>query len=425
MNINRILASIQKEFLLLSRDRVGLLILFVMPLALVTIMALVQDAPFRDYQEIKVEVLLLDEDGQPLGAQVKKALDSTGMFRVTSSKISFTEAKEKVDAGEFQMSILIPDSTTECLQTGIQGYVSKTLESMGMERKPQPIQTSATGLISVYAKPGTKQGFLNALSGYLRQVIAQQESATLLSFFKKELGLKGGAEEMKGVISVNIASGETGKPHAKEMNSVQHNVPAWTMFGMFFIVISLAGSMVTERESGSYTRIKTMPGSYMEIVLSKLMAYLGVCMTQCLIMLLVGLFLLPLMGLDQLHIGSSYGVLAIVTIVSGLAATGYGVLVGTVFKTHQQASTFGSVSVVIMAALGGIWVPVYVMPEALQVLAGFSPLNWGLGAYQNVFLGDGNLSSVWQQVCKLFLFFVITMVFALFFDKKANKSQGL
>ena len=45
-------------------------------------------------------------------------------------------------------------------------------------------------------------------------------------------------------------------------NATQHNVPAWSMFAVFFIVVSLAGNMIRERETGCLNRLMTMPCSY-------------------------------------------------------------------------------------------------------------------------------------------------------------------
>jgi ABC-2 type transport system permease protein len=63
----------------------------------------------------------------------------------------------------------------------------------------------------------------------------------------------------------------------KVANSVQHNVPAWTIFAMFFIVIPLGGALLKEREDGSLLRLKLMPGSYLHIQLGKVLFYVIVC----------------------------------------------------------------------------------------------------------------------------------------------------
>jgi ABC-2 type transport system permease protein len=73
----------------------------------------------------------------------------------------------------------------------------------------------------------------------------------------------------------------------------------------------------------------------------------------------------------------------LVALAAALAATGYGIMVGTLARSHEQASMFGAVSIVIAAALGGIMVPTYVMRRYLQAVSAWSPLGWGLAAFQD------------------------------------------
>jgi ABC-2 type transport system permease protein len=187
---------------------------------------------------------------------------------------------------------------------------------------------------------------------------------------------------------------------------------------MFFIVISLAGSIIKERDDGSYTRILTMPGSYFTVMAGKITAYLLICLIQCTLMLMVGIFILPLLGLPTLVIGNNFPAIVLVASCCGLAATGYGVLIGTLFSTHQQSSTFGAVSLIILAALGGIWVPVYVMPETVRFLAEFSPLYWALSAFHKLFIGDGTLLNILSYALKLFFFFILTTGIAWIYNKR-------
>lgn len=270
--------------------------------------------------------------------------------------------------------------------------MNETLVSMGLvDSVGLNNDTSTTPLpVIVFFAPDIKKSFKNSVLSSIKQVASKVESQNLLNSFKKELGAKEDnaettpQQEFGDFISFKEESAVENPTTNLQLNSVQHNVPAWTIFGMFFIVITLAGSMIKEREDGSYLRIRTMPGSYMTVMAGKIMTYLMVCLVQCLLMLLVGIFILPALGLPTLSIGSNMAAIAFVAICCGLAATGYGVFVGTLFNTHQQSATFGAVSVE-GAALGGIWVPVYVMPDVIRVLAEISPLYWGLNAFQNLF----------------------------------------
>ncbi len=71
-------------------------------------------------------------------------------------------------------------------------------------------------------------------------------------------------------------------------NASQHNVPAWTIFAMFFIVISLGGSMVREKNSGSFIRLKTIPASYLYALFSKQLVYLMVTLLQAVVIFAIG-----------------------------------------------------------------------------------------------------------------------------------------
>ena len=408
----RLFATIKKELLILIRDRSGLAILFLMPMALVTIMALIQDAPFRDYQELRIPVLVINHDKGNLGKKIIDGLSDSKVFQVTQFTESEIAAKKKVAKNDYEIGISIPENATEQLNLRIQKFVSITLNEVGIvdTRAVKQILPAKDSTISVYFAPNIKKSFRNSVLSSIKQVSSKLETQSMLDNFKKALNqdednTQNSNQAIGDFINFKEEAVVENQYAILELNSVQHNVPAWTMFGMFFIVITLSGSIIKEREDGSYLRIKTMPGSYFTVMAGKIVTFLIICLIQCLLMLLVGIYLLPHLGLPQLIIGSSLIAITVVAISSGLAATGYGVLVGTLFNTHQQSSTFGAVSVVILAALGGIWVPVYVMPETIKFLAEFSPLFWGLSAFQNIFLSHGDVLSVQIYIYKLLLFF--------------------
>lgn len=419
----RLYATVVKEFLVLLRDRSGLAILFIMPVALVTLMALIQDSLFRDHVEMRIPALVINRDGGLLGEQVLKGLQQSDMFEVDLKDTSDAFAKHMTENGTYEIALVIPDKASEKLKKRVTYFVAVTMQSMGIT-DTIPAQKPEENFVEIYFRPGVKKSFRNLVMSSIQRVSNQLESQALIDAFREELN-SGDVnttevqEPFGDFISfrVNDAGGER---QARELNSVQHNVPAWTLFGMFFIVISLSGSLIREREEGSYLRILTMPGSYTTVLFGKIIAYLAVCMVQFVLMISVGLFLLPLFGLPQLIIGNQALAILLTALCSGLAATGFGVLSGTMFHTHQQASVFGAVSVVILAALGGIWIPIYVMPGLLSTLAEFSPLYWGLTAFQVIFIGEGGLAMISGYLFKLFLFFAITLLLSLLINNFRN-----
>ena len=202
--------------------------------------------------------------------------------------------------------------------------------------------------------------------------------------------------------------------HTKIPNPIQHNIPAWTLFGMFFIVVPLGGSLLRERQSGMLVRLLTLPMSCLTILTAKIVTYIFVCMAQFGLVLAVGKFLLPLLGAPEFEMGSSPTALIIIALSAAVAACGYGILLGTMARTYEQASTFGAVSVVIAAVLGGIMVPVFAMPSIMQKISLFFPLSWGINAFLDVFVRGGNLQTVLPDVTLLVLFFLVTTLIAWF-----------
>ncbi len=398
-----------------------------MPMAMITLMALIQDAPFRDYLEMKIPLLLVNNDKGNLGSTIDSGLNESKIFEITKLHLDNDVVKQKVKKGDYQIAIIIPEGASATLNSKVSNFVTTKLNEAGLSDSSAISKNDlATELnLEILFSPDTKKSFKASILSSLKQSTSKIETQTLIELFNKELKQNGsgnaGNEPMKDFVNFKeISTIETPK-EAMKLNSVQHNVPAWTIFGMFFIVISMSGSIIKERDEGSYTRILTMPGSYITVLTGKIVAYLLICMIQCVLMLMVGLYILPHLGLPQLIIGNNILAVAIVAVSAGLAATGYGILIGTIFKTHQQASTFGAVSVVILAALGGIWVPVFVMPEYLRMFAEFSPLYWGLSAFHKLFLNGGDVQSILPHVIKLLSFCFINLGMAFFYNKNHHK----
>jgi ABC-2 type transport system permease protein len=113
--------------------------------------------------------------------------------------------------------------------------------------------------------------------------------------------------------------------------------------------------------------------------------------------------------------------MSIVAFFAGLAAIGFGVLIGTIAKTHEQAAPFGATSVVILAAVGGLWFPVFAMPESMQMMARISPMNWGLEGFYDVLLRDVGLVSLLPNLLLLLIFFIINITIAVAYEKKTNQ----
>lgn len=422
----KILATIKKEALLLLRDPGGLALIFLMPLGLVIVMALIQDAPFRDYQESKLQVAFVDNDKDSLGYKIEKAFAETGNIYLQKAADS-ASARDQVRLGKYKAAVIVPVGASESLRKKNKQLIARIFANLGYPGPAVDSNELPATQIQVVFDPAIKVNFKQALSGSVEKVVANVQAEWIVDQIQNQLASPAVQQKRtkvdfsKAIYVEEQYASENGNENLT-LNSVQHNVPAWTMFAMFFILFPLAGNFIKEREEGSMLRLRLISGSQFPVIAGKFFFYFLVCLLQFALMIAVGIFIMPLLGLEQLQLGNnSVGILITAACVA-MAATGYGLLIAVFFRTPQQALAFGSISVVILAALGGVWVPVYVMPAVLQSISGLSPLNWGLEAFNNLFLRDAPTLTILPDLLKLVGFALVTLAISIFIHKSRTIS---
>ncbi len=426
--MHKLWASTYKEMLLLLRDLGGIAILFIMPILLLVVITLVQDSTFKTISDVAIPVLLVDKDGGEVSKNILENLSESNSFEILL-KDSEEEAKEAVFTGKYQLAIVIPENLSNSLQKKVDQNVEGILSRFGLEEDSisKSKETIPQKEVRLYFDPATQHSFKSSVKNGIDKMISKIESQSIYRAFQLELGeddnLDGADAEPIFDTESFIAFKEilpTKNNREIIPNSAQHNVPAWTLFAIFFIIVPLAINLVKEKNQGTFVRLRTQPVSYATVLGGKTLVYLVVCLIQFSLMLLVGLLLFPLMGLPKIDISGKLPVLYLVAFFSGLAAIGLGLLLGTIAKTQEQAAPFGSILIVILAAIGGVWVPVFVMPEFMQLLSKISPMNWGLEAFYDVFLRNVGIAQILPEILLLLLFFLTTVIISIIYNQRKH-----
>jgi ABC-2 type transport system permease protein len=407
--MSKLWALIVADARVLLRDRAGLAMLYLMPTALVVVVTLVQDSTLRAVKGPDLSVVLINRDHGPLGAAFSAALRKAGALPpegpTDRGMADEAAARDAVRRGVYRALVVVPTNASQRLAAFRDGTW------------PPPRQ--ATNAAARAAAPGARvvldPAMMERTRALVLHALARAVAASEMRIVLEGIaGVSGGGDAAFtpntefGGFFVDLSTEEAAGPAARIAlaTSTQQNVPAWALFAMFFLVVPLAGQMVAERQSGLQRRVLAAPVGFAAVLVSKVTVYLVVCLTQFAGMMAIGFYLLPLAGAEPLRIGGAPGAMALMATAAALAATGYGVAVGTAARTQQQVSTFGAVGVVIAAAVGGIMVPVFVMPPALAAASRFSPLGWGLEGFLELFVRGGGLADVWDNALPLLAFFL-------------------
>ena len=428
--MHKLIVSAYKEVLLLLRDWGGLAILFFMPSVLIITITLIQESTFKAVGESVLPIVLVDEDQGEIGKLVTKNLSATPNLRLVTEAdgvpIDEQHAQALVSTGTYQIALVIPKGISDELNDKVNHNVDKILGEFALTEEDDSDRATndshekewKTKEVNIYFDPAAGQTFRNGVKSSIERMLSKVEVQKIYDVFIDQMELKEDPRLLNDeIISFHEIIAQKGEDGIIP-NAVQHNVPAWILFGIFFIVVPLGINLVKEKNLGTYIRLRTSPVSYAVILGGKILTYIVICLIQFTLMLLIAKYIFPLIGLIEFDPGSQLPLMILIAFVAGLAAIGLGILIGTIADTQEQSAPFGAILVIILAALGGVWVPTFIMPAIMQKISAFSPMNWGISAFYDVILRNGTVADIAQPLGYLLIFFVVTLVAALIYDKR-------
>lgn len=413
--------AIKKEFRILMYDKAGLAVMFGMPLLLVYVITIIQDSAFKIVNENSISILIVNKDKGAEGQKLVDLMESSGLFEL-SQKDSVRNVKLTMQKEDYLTSLVIADNFTEKLTEKARLVSSTMMTELGLEEPtnlPKKIKLPA---LDFYHDPVLQENYCFSIMSMIDAFLKSIEGELFINQMCQQLELTESPQQLKDAMIDNRVPinrmPATISDSTKLPNSTQHNVPAWTIFAMFFMVVSLGNNIVKERLNGSFIRLKTMPTSFTLVLGAKMLLYLAAAVAQVALVFSSAILTFPLLGLPELTLPSNHLGFVLIVLLSGLAAVSYAMLVGTMARTQEQAHGFGSMSIVILAAIGGIWVPSFVMPDYMQTISLISPLNWCLEGFYVLFLKGGSWAALQTVVFGLSTFIMVCLGIAFLKLKK-------
>lgn len=390
------LAAIIKEFKLVFRDLHSVLVLFVMPAVFIIIMSLALQEQFTEESDFSLTIYYSNSEPSEYSDKFIALLSANKNFNfIKTSPTSNSNAIIKVLGSNSKAFLSIPENLFDHFQSNLEG-----VEPINLWFSPS-IDVRTRLLIESAAHEALAKTKLHFM--YTPQMSTQEKSQAFIA-----------AESIHSNYLYD-KNNPTQKP-----TSVQQNVPAWLIFSMFFVVIPISTTLITEKQQGTLTRLRTMNISMGLFLAAKTLPYLVINQVQLIIMLLLGIYIVPLLGGDSLVVGNHYFALAFISLAVGISAVGYALLVAVVAKTTEQATSIGGVGNILLGAIGGIMVPKFVMPDYLQTFTMISPMSWGLDGFLDIFLYGSGVTAIMPEVTMLLVFGIILSALALaIFNKQS------
>jgi ABC-2 type transport system permease protein len=343
MNVVRnSLRMARKDLKVLFKDRGQLAVIFVMPLLFSLIFGGIYAMAAPDSEgpsgepKLVIRAYVVNEDQGPYGAQVEEVLRGIRPLRLLGARTADAADKQVAD-GKVPAAIIIPadfstqidtnqptrvqlikDPTQQLEARAVAGILNQVLSELSLRAEIE------YGIRAVYERTGALEG---AGPEEARAVQAQTMGAIWT-----------GVQEMRQNPTIAVQSedleGEVTQLSVGAIASSVYTPMFCTMFA-FFLMGNVAGSVLAEREAGSFRRLLAAPIYRGTVIAGKFLAFVVVVFLQMLLLFGVSnaLFGMPL--------GESPLGLVVLTLALGLASTGLGMLLGTVARTSKQAGTIG------------------------------------------------------------------------------------
>jgi len=397
--LKQILALTWKDLKVFFKDRGAVVMIFVQPFMFILVMSYALSGVFRTGDR-PIHILVVNQDKGTQAATILRQLDEMKAFVVETNWEGQPLTQQKVEQliirGKRNLALIFPPDFSVVLEQD-PGTQERRTEKVLFIVDPatssqfvEPIQGTLQGLIERTAYMAIVPKGLSYLFDQLAYQIPAAERENFRARAEKSIS-DGMIGRGTPVITVDRTAPQ-GMRVKKLPNIYQQNVPGYTIYGIFWIVSLLAFSVLREKQEGTFRRLLVAPMSRTVMLAGKLMPYYLINIIQIAIMLGVSSLLF------KMSLGHSPAGLVVVSLAAAATATGLGVFVAALARTEAQIGGLTVLLLLTLSALGGSFIPRFIMPEWLQTIGLVTPHAWALDAYQDLLVRGYGVIEVLPKV---------------------------
>ncbi len=371
--LKRILAIARKEVRQLKRDTRMLYVLFVFPFVLLILFGY---AINFDVHHIKMVVYDLDKSEYT--RDFIDRLTSSNYFELIGHIDSESKIREVLDQGEAQAVLVFPHDFSRNIYSGRQAKIQILVAG---------IDANTASVISNYMNAAT--------------------STFSFKIMEKAFAVRG----REAYQPINLEPRFWFNP---DLNSTLYLIPGLiSMILIMTAVISIAMSIVREKERGTIEQINVSPLSSLELLVGKTIPYSIIALLIASIILFAGYVLFGV------TIKGSVFLLFISTFIFLFACLNLGILISSISDSQQVAFQLSAlVSLLPSFLLSGFVFPIESMPPVIQVITNITPVKFFIIILRDILLKGVGIEAFWHQLIYLLIFSLFFLTLATLINRK-------
>ncbi len=363
----RIKAIAKKETKQLSRDVRMLAVIFLFPVFLLIMFGY---AINFDVHHIKIAVY--DQDKSSTSREFINSLLSSDYFDLVGYLDTDHQIKTYLDEKLAQCVIVIPENLS------------------------REVNANRTGKI---------QYLIDGVDGNTATIIMNYVNIATINYSSKLQNDFLARKGMQAFVPIQLEPRFWFNP---ELNSTKFLLPG--LIGMILIIVSvvtIALSIVREKERGTIEQINVSPLSSIELMIGKTVPYIIIALINASLILIAGYILFGIV------IKGSFFWLTVCILVFLFASLCLGLLVSTIAESQQVAFQIGTlVSMIPSLLLSGFIFPIDSMPVVIQIITNITPAKFFIVCLRSILLKGEGIDVFWHQLLYMVLFSLVILAIA-------------
>jgi ABC-2 type transport system permease protein len=369
---------LQKEFLLIFRDKTILRMIFIMPM-----MQLLLIPMAADYEVKHISIAIVDQDHSSDSQRLIQKVGSSTYFRIVATPADYESATDLFEGGHADVVLTIPPHFARDL--AVNGHAS--------------LQLVADAVNGVRAGLGTSYAL--AMVGQFQAELRSQAAP---------IASKPSAGSTPPMIEITTANWYN--PHV--------DYPAFMVPGLLAILVTMVGAflsslnIVQEKEAGTIEQINVTPIKKHQFILGKLIPFWVLGMVSITVGIVVARVAFQLWPAGSLFTIYLFAALYLVGVL------GIGLFISTITESQQQATLLSFFIMMIFVLLGGLYTPIESMPDWAQHIAAFNPPSYFITVVRAVYMKGSTTGDMLPALAKLGGFAVVFNVLAVWSYRKRS-----
>ena len=393
----------KKDLILFFHDQRSVILTFLLPVILITLFAFAYGSiGAYDGRSEPVKLLVTDLDQTRSSKEIIYKIDSLEDIKIIVS--DSIKSKELVIKGKYACALIIYKGFQDSLEAGN----ATPIELVYDRSREMEIGILQQNLISTLMSSTGEIIVKKSIEKYLQDQFPDIDKSTSDNILRTAIKNDNNKLAIKWTSIV-------GEKNDTKLGLIQA-VAGTAILMLLFSVAGVGTSILEEKENGTINRLLYSPLKGSTILYSKMLFAFFISILQ-----LTAMFLFAWL-IFNMDLSVNIPGLILMIIATSFAVSSLGIFLAAVAKTRQQAQNLSTIIILVMSAIGGSMIPLFIMPSILQKIALLSVNYWGIQGFYDLFWRVLPLEEILPKILILMsIGIVMTLASIQLFKKRIMK----